>query len=126
MGFPATGSTGFWVRYGVTRTGCASCRRGTRRWRRSWFDEYAELIGLRGVKVERSAQIADAWRQAFAADGPVVINALTDPEEPPIRPHVTVEQAKEMTMAFMKAPKDGFPGAVEAAKQFAKEFKPGR
>ncbi|MGZ4510038.1 MAG: thiamine pyrophosphate-requiring protein [Mycobacterium sp.] len=90
------------------------------------FEQYAEMIGLRGIKVERSEQIADAWRQAFAADRPVVINALTDPEEPPIPPHVTFEQAKEMTMAFMKAPKDGLPGAVQAAKQFAKEFKPGQ
>jgi hypothetical protein len=31
-----------------------------------------------------------------------------------------------MTMAFIKAPKDGFPGAGQAAKQFAKEFKPGQ
>jgi pyruvate dehydrogenase (quinone) len=90
------------------------------------FDRYAELIGLRGIKVERSAEIAGAWREAFTADRPVVINAITDPEEPPIPPHVTVEQAREMTMAFIKAPKDGFPGAVQAAKQFAKEFKPGQ
>ncbi len=90
------------------------------------FDEYAAMIGLHGIKVERSAQIADAWRQAFAADRPVVINAITDPEEPPIPPHITYEQAKKMTKSFVKAPKEGLPGAVEAAKQFAKEFKPGQ
>jgi pyruvate dehydrogenase (quinone) len=84
------------------------------------------MIGLRGIKVDRSAQIADAWRAAFAADRPVVINAVTDPEEPPIPPHVTLEQAMSMGKAFVKAPKEGLPGAVQAAKQFAKEFKPGQ
>ena len=46
------------------------------------FDQCAELIGLRGVEVERSAEIADAWRRAFAADRPVIVAALTDPEDP--------------------------------------------
>lgn len=70
-------------------------------------------------------QIADAWEQAFAADRPVVIDASTDPEEPPIPPHVTFKQMEALTKAFAAAPREGLPGVVEAAREFVKEFKPG-
>ena len=40
------------------------------------------------------SQIDDALQQAFAADRPVVIDAMTDPDEPPLPPHVTFEQAE--------------------------------
>lgn len=90
------------------------------------YHTFAELIGLAGIKVERSAQIAGAWEQAFAADRPVVIDASTDPEEPPIPPHVTFEQMEAMTKAFAGAPREGLPGAVEAAREFLKELKPGQ
>ena len=36
--------------------------------------------------------ILGGWREATAADRPVVIDAMTDPEEPPILPHISLEQ----------------------------------
>jgi pyruvate dehydrogenase (quinone) len=90
------------------------------------YHAWAEMIGLRGIKVERSAQIADAWRTAFTADRPVIIDAMSDPEEPPIPPHVTFEQMKAMTSSFLGDPKEGFAGVVSAAREFAHEFLPGR
>ena len=35
--------------------------------------------------------------QALAADRPVVLEAVTDPDVPPLPPHITLEQAKAMT-----------------------------
>jgi pyruvate dehydrogenase (quinone) len=90
------------------------------------YHTFAELIGLKGIKVDRSGQIAGAWREAFAADRPVVIDASTDPEEPPIPPHVTFAQMEAMTKAFAAAPREGMPGAIEAAREFVQELKPGR
>jgi pyruvate dehydrogenase (quinone) len=90
------------------------------------YHAWADMIGLHGIKVERSAQIAGAWREAFAADRPVIIDAMTDPEEPPIPPHVTFEQMEAMTKSFIAAPKTGLPGAIEAAREFAQELRPGR
>ncbi len=60
------------------------------------FDAFARLIGLEGIRVDRSADIEAAVREAFAADRPVIIDALTDPEEPPLPPHITFEQAREL------------------------------
>ena len=90
------------------------------------YHAFADLIGLKGIRVDRSDQIEAAWREAFAADRPVVIDARTDPEEPPIPPHVTFAQMEAMTKAFVGAPKEGLPGAIEAVREFAEEFIPGR
>jgi len=90
------------------------------------YHAYAEMIGLRGIKVERSAQIEGAWREALSSDRPVIIDAMTDPEEPPIPPHVSFAQMEAMTKAFVAAPKEGLPGALSAVREFAHEFLPGR
>ncbi|HLJ98871.1 MAG TPA: thiamine pyrophosphate-requiring protein [Streptosporangiaceae bacterium] len=90
------------------------------------YHAWADMIGLKGIKVERSAQIPDAWRAAFAADRPVVIDAMTDPEEPPIPPHITFKEVEAMAKAFLGAPRAGLPGALEAAREFAHQLKPGR
>ena len=58
------------------------------------YAEYAELLGLRGITVEKPGQIAPAWDKALHADRPVVIDALCDPDVPPLPPHITFEQAR--------------------------------
>ena len=90
------------------------------------YHAYAEMIGLRGIKVERSVQIEGARREALSSDRPVIIDAMTDPEEPPIPPHVSFAQMEAMTKAFVAAPKEGLPGALSAVREFAHEFLPGR
>ncbi|HEX3696895.1 MAG TPA: thiamine pyrophosphate-requiring protein [Polyangia bacterium] len=65
------------------------------------YARYAESIGLRGIRVDRPDQIVGAWGQAFAADRPVVIEAITDPEVPPLPPHITVKQAAALGKALL-------------------------
>jgi pyruvate dehydrogenase (quinone) len=57
---------------------------------------YARSLGLHGVRVERPDDVGSAWDQALAADGPALIEFVTDPEVPPLPPHITVEQAKQL------------------------------
>jgi pyruvate dehydrogenase (quinone) len=90
------------------------------------FHEYAALIGLKGIRIDRSDQIEGAWREAFAADRPAIIDAMTDPNEPPLPPHVTFEQAKGFAESLAGDPAAGLPGAVEAVREKAREFVPGR
>jgi pyruvate dehydrogenase (quinone) len=66
------------------------------------YARYAELIGLRGIRVDSPDQVAGAWEEALSADGPVLIEAVTDPEVPPLPPHIRFEQAKEMAVAMSK------------------------
>ncbi|MBV8395015.1 MAG: thiamine pyrophosphate-requiring protein [Actinobacteria bacterium] len=90
------------------------------------YAQYAELVGLKGIKVDDPDLVGQAWDEALAADRPVVVEAMTDPEVPPLPPHITREQA----MHFMKAILNGDPNAKEMIRQsFAEkivEFLPGR
>jgi pyruvate dehydrogenase (quinone) len=90
------------------------------------FHEYARLIGLGSVKVDRASQIEDAMTEAFAADRPFVIDAMTDPEEPPLPPHITFKQAEDYTKSFLADPSAGLAGVVNAVREKVDEFVPGR
>jgi pyruvate dehydrogenase (quinone) len=80
------------------------------------YAEYARTIGLDGVRVDDPEQIRPAWERALAADRPFVFEAITDPNVPPLPPHIRYEQAKEMGMAVLH----GDPDSAEIVKQSAK------
>src|SRR6201999_2943066 len=65
------------------------------------YAAFAELIGLRGIRVEDPEEIGPAWDQAFAADRPTVLDIVTDPEVPPLPPHISLEQAKNFASAVL-------------------------
>jgi pyruvate dehydrogenase (quinone) len=90
------------------------------------YADWAKLIGLVGIRVESSDQIEDAMSQAFAADRPVIIDALTTSEEAPLPPHVTYEQVKAMFMSTMEDPANGWAGAKEAIVEKVREVLPQR
>ena len=71
------------------------------------YAQYAEMIGLAGRRVEDPSEIAGAWEEAFAADRPFVLEAVTDPEIPPLPPHISLEQAKHFAQASLKDPDRG-------------------
>ena len=65
------------------------------------YAEYARMLGLDGVRVDDPEQIAGAWERAMRADRPFVLEAITDPEVPPLPPHIRMDQAKKMGMALI-------------------------
>ncbi|MHB8505336.1 MAG: thiamine pyrophosphate-requiring protein [Acidimicrobiales bacterium] len=86
------------------------------------YADWAGLIGLKGIKVTRSDQIEAAMTEAFAADRPVIIDALTTPDEPPMPPHVTFDQVKALTKSVIAAPAEGITGAKEGVREMIHEF----
>ncbi|MGH9094676.1 MAG: thiamine pyrophosphate-requiring protein, partial [Acidimicrobiales bacterium] len=90
------------------------------------YAQWAELIGLKGIRVEAPDQVAGAWTQALAADRPVVLEAITDPEVPPLPPHITVEQAHSFMHSLLGGDPDAKQMIVQSAKQKLEEFLPGR
>jgi pyruvate dehydrogenase (quinone) len=65
------------------------------------YDKYAELLGLKGMVVRDPEQLGAAWEEALAADRPVVLNIYTDPNVPPLPPHISLKDAKNfMTMTL--------------------------
>ena len=64
------------------------------------YADFAKLIGLDGVRIETPDEIEGAWDAAFSADRPFVIDAVVDPDVPPLPPHITVKEAKSLMKAL--------------------------
>jgi pyruvate dehydrogenase (quinone) len=64
------------------------------------YAQWAELLGLRGIRVEDPEQIGSAWDQALSSDRPTVLDVVCDPEVPPLPPHITLEQARSFASAI--------------------------
>ncbi len=90
------------------------------------YAAYAEMLGLGGIRVEDPEQIGAAWDQALSADRPFVYEAVTDPEVPPLPPHITLTQAKAFTSALFKGDPDSREMIKQSFKQKIEEFVPGR
>jgi pyruvate dehydrogenase (quinone)/pyruvate oxidase len=66
------------------------------------FASFASSNGALGIRVEKAADLEGVVVQALAHEGPAVVDVLTNPDEPPMPPKVTYEQAKGFTKAFLK------------------------
>jgi pyruvate dehydrogenase (quinone) len=64
------------------------------------YAEYARLIGLEGIRVDRPEDVGPAWDRAFVAGRPCVLEVISDPEVPPLPPHIQFEQAKGLAKAI--------------------------
>jgi pyruvate dehydrogenase (quinone) len=63
---------------------------------------YARLLGLHGVRVDDPDAVGAAWDECLAAGRPAVLEVITDPEVPPLPPHIRFEQAKGMAKALAR------------------------
>ncbi len=90
------------------------------------YASYAELLGLKGIRVDSPEQVGSAWDDALNADRPVVYEAITDPEVPPLPPHITIEQAKALSSALLAGDPDAGRIVKQSFSQKIQEFLPGR
>jgi pyruvate dehydrogenase (quinone) len=82
------------------------------------YARYAELLGFTGIVMRKPEDVGAGWDEALAADRPVLIEAHTDPEVPPLPPHITFEQAKAYAQSMVK----GDPGGWHMVKQSVKDL----
>ncbi len=78
------------------------------------YASYAETLGLRGIVVDHPDTVGAVWDEALSATRPVVIDARTDPNVPPLPPHITFKQAKNFTSAIVKGDIDAL-GIIRAS-----------
>jgi pyruvate dehydrogenase (quinone) len=90
------------------------------------YARYAELLGLKGIRVDDPEQISSAWEEAFTADRPVVVEAITDPAVPPLPPHITFEQATHFAQSILRGDSDRGGMIRQSLKQMADDLIPGR
>jgi pyruvate dehydrogenase (quinone) len=67
------------------------------------FAEVARTIGLHGIRVEDSDALEPALLEAFAHDGPALIDVVTARHEVSIPPTIEVAQAKGFSLYMLRA-----------------------
>jgi pyruvate dehydrogenase (quinone) len=90
------------------------------------YAEYAGLLGFAGLKVERPEEIGAAWDEALAADRPVVLEFVADPDVPPLPPHITWDQARAYMSALFAGDPDAGGIVRQSVKHMVERFKPRR
>ena len=111
--------------------GCAGWSLGREHWpafpvEGTHLQRYAEELGLRGIRVDDPGAIADAWDRALSADRPTVVEAVTDPNVPPLPPHIKLEQAKKFATTLLKGDPDEAGVIMQTAKQVLGAVLPGK
>jgi pyruvate dehydrogenase (quinone) len=71
------------------------------------YHKYAELLGLKGIFVNDPEKLGAAWDEALAADRPVILECYTDPNVPPLPPHITLKDAKNFMTMMSSEPELG-------------------
>jgi pyruvate dehydrogenase (quinone) len=71
------------------------------------YHKYAELIGLKGIFVDNPDRVGAAWDEALSADRPVILEAYTDPNVPPLPPHITLKDARNFVSMIPSEPELG-------------------
>ena len=80
------------------------------------FAAFARACGATGFRIEDPATCAEIMQQAFATPGPVIIEAVTDPNELPMPPKLSQEEMNHISEALAK----GQPDAGKIARVVAK------
>ena len=70
------------------------------------FAAVARACGISGHRLDDPAKAAETMRDAFAEPGPVLIEAVVDPNEPPMPGQITTTQALNFAKALARGDKD--------------------
>jgi pyruvate dehydrogenase (quinone) len=80
------------------------------------YAEYARMLGLEGIRIDHPGELGSGWDAALGAGRPALLEVITDPEVPPLPPHIRFEQAKGLSSALL----GGDPAAAQIVKESIK------
>lgn len=67
------------------------------------FAAMAQAMGIKGIRVEASADLDGALREAFAHPGPALVDVVTAKQELVMPPKIKADQAKGFSLYMLKA-----------------------
>jgi len=70
------------------------------------FAAFARACGAGGFTIEKPEEVESVLREALAYDGPAVVQAAVDPNEPPLPGNITMKQALKFAEALLRGEKD--------------------
>ncbi|MGH2941683.1 MAG: thiamine pyrophosphate-requiring protein [Solirubrobacteraceae bacterium] len=86
------------------------------------YAAYARQLGMEAIRIDAPEQVQGAWDRAFGAGRPALIEAVTDPEVPPLPPHIRPEHAKGFARALVKGDPESGRLVRQAIKDKLSEF----
>ncbi|MEZ5291015.1 MAG: thiamine pyrophosphate-requiring protein [Vicinamibacterales bacterium] len=90
------------------------------------YARYAELLGLEGVRIDHPDQIGPAWDRVLKAGRPAVLEAVTDPDVPPLPPHISWDQAKSFASSVLHGDAEALGFLRQTAKDAVESVLPRR
>jgi pyruvate dehydrogenase (quinone)/pyruvate oxidase len=86
------------------------------------FVKVAEGCGLGGVRIEDPARCGEELREALAADGPMVIEAVVDPHDMPLTPTINPDHAKGFAWGLARGEPNREQIALTMSRVLAREM----
>ena len=86
------------------------------------YADYARLLGLHAVRVDNPDAVGPAWDECLNAGMPSVLEVITDPEVPPLPPHIRFEQATGFAHALAGRDPNAREMVTQAVKGKLAEF----
>jgi pyruvate dehydrogenase (quinone)/pyruvate oxidase len=71
------------------------------------FALFAQACGGTGFRVDNPAECRRVIEEALSTPGPVIVEAVVDPLEPPLPPKITMEQAAQFAKSLVRGEPDG-------------------
>jgi pyruvate dehydrogenase (quinone) len=89
------------------------------------YAAFAEQLGLAAVRMETAKDVPTGWAMALAAQRPCVVDAITDPEVPPLPPHISFKQARNFAVSMAKGDPHRWRAIRQSARHLAQAVIPG-
>jgi pyruvate dehydrogenase (quinone)/pyruvate oxidase len=86
------------------------------------FATVARGFGIKGYVIDDPARCADTLKAALAEPGPVLVEAVVDPHEPPMPPKATLRQAAKLAEALARGTPAGGKIALTIASDTVREL----
>jgi pyruvate dehydrogenase (quinone)/pyruvate oxidase len=86
------------------------------------FAAVARGFGATGFTIDDPMACGDVLRQALATPGPVVVDAIVDPHEPPMPPKVSIDQATKFATSLARGTPDRLKIALTVAADKVREI----
>ena len=88
------------------------------------YARYAEMLGFKGLFVDKPEDLGKVWDEALATRGPVVVEAYTDPNVPPLPPQISLKNAAAMMATLAKGDPEVWDMLKGTAKDFVESYLP--
>jgi pyruvate dehydrogenase (quinone) len=86
------------------------------------YARFGEMLGFKGIFVDRPGDLRGAWQEALSADRPVVLEVKTDPDVAPLPPHVTLKEARAFVSSMVKGDPSAGHVIADTARQVLGKF----